>query len=92
MGDGEEYLTDYEVVEDADVVADNRAIVTPDLIVPPSPVHPLSSLVTIVLDLLWKGEGSRGNAFGRRNGRCASADTNQRGHLLRGGDVHPALC
>lgn len=44
-----------EVVEPADSSEDSQLDAHPRLVIPPSPVHPLSSLVTIVLDLLWTG-------------------------------------
>ena len=53
MGDDDEYVVDFEVVEDADTSDDYQAAEKPRLIIPPAPVHPLSSLVTIVLDSLW---------------------------------------
>ena len=41
VADDDEHATDFEVVEPADTA------------IPPAPVHPLSSLVTIVVDLIW---------------------------------------
>jgi len=50
----DDYVTDFEVVEEAEGTSSPyRATATPRLIVPPAPVHPLSSLVTIAVDLLW---------------------------------------
>ena len=54
MGHEDEYVVDFEVVEEAEGTSDPyRATATPRLIIPPAPVHPLSSLVTIAVDLLW---------------------------------------
>jgi hypothetical protein len=54
VGD-DEYAVDFEVMEEAETSDKYQAAAKPLFFIPPAPVHPLSSLVTIVLDLLWKG-------------------------------------
>jgi hypothetical protein len=53
VGSDEEYVTDFEVVDDGDGSGGHQATATPRLIIPPAPVHPLSSLVTIAIDQVW---------------------------------------
>ena len=51
--DDEEYATDYEVVEDEAAGDADEPTPTSRVVVPPAPVHPLSSLVTIAIDQVW---------------------------------------
>ncbi len=51
----DEHAVDFDVMEETEALDKYQAAAEPDFLVPPAPVHPLSSLVTIVLDLLWKG-------------------------------------
>jgi hypothetical protein len=51
----DEAAMDFELIDDTEHTGIKRAAIVPAYIVPASPLHPLSSIVTIVLDLLWKG-------------------------------------
>lgn len=55
MGADEDYAVDFEVVEDGEAWGANDVAESPQIIVPPAPVHPLSSLVTIAIDQVWGG-------------------------------------
>jgi len=55
----EDYATDFEVVDDERALGGDEPSPMPGVIVPPAPVHPLSSLVTVAIDQVW-GVGEMG--------------------------------
>jgi hypothetical protein len=55
VGDDEDYAVDFDVVDDGKAWGAHEDPASPRVIIPPAPVHPLSSLVTIAIDQVWGG-------------------------------------
>lgn len=53
MGDDEDYAVEFEVVDDGESRGVHEDPAVPHVIIPPAPVHALSSLVTIAIDQVW---------------------------------------